>query len=194
MPGNEKTFIWQQRSISYKIFIQSNNQGKKGNKWTLYEGGIRVPFIVRWPGVLTPGGNESAAPVIQWDIFPTLCDWFGQPVPGRIDGESLLPLLQGKTSALKRKSIYWHFPYYHPPISYEGTKPCSAIREDNFKLIYFYENESIELYNLENDIEELNDLSSQKPELVKKLKEKLFKQLHEANARFAVSNSAFNVN
>ncbi len=171
----------------------TDNAPLRGNKWNLYEGGIRVPFILSWPGKIK-SNTKSRIPVIQWDILPTLCELFGQPIPENVDGESLLSLLTGNSSQLERKSVYWHFPYYHPPIFYEGTKPCSAIREDSFKLIYFYENESVELYNLENDIEELNDLSSQKPELVKKLKEKLFKQLHEANARFAVSNLAFKVN
>jgi len=90
-----------------------------------------------------------------------------------------------------RLEIYWHFPYYHPPISYEGTKPCSAIREENYKLIYFYEDERIELYNLEDDLEEKNDLSSQIPELAAKLKEKLLNELNVANARFATLSPAF---
>lgn len=171
----------------------TDNAPLRGNKWNLYEGGIRVPFILSWPGKIK-SNTKSSIPAIQWDILPTFCELSGQPIPENVDGESLLSLLTGNSSQLERKSVYWHFPYYHPSIFYDGTKPCSAIREDNFKLIYFYENESVELYNLENNIEELNDLSSQKPKLVKKLKEKLFKQLHEANARFAVSNSAFNVN
>lgn len=166
----------------------TENAPLRGNKWTLYEGGIREPFIVRWPGVLTSGGNELAVPVIQWDIFPTLCDLFGQSVPDNIDGESLLPLLLGKSSAMKRKSLYWHFPYYHPPKSYEGTKPCSAIREGNYKLIYFYEDERTELYDLENDWEETSDLSSKLPEQASKLKARLFRQLKNAGARFPTVN------
>jgi uncharacterized sulfatase len=166
----------------------TENTPLHGNKWTLYEGGIREPFIVSWPGVLTPGGKELEVPVIQWDIFPTLCDLFGQSVPENIDGESLLPLLQGKSFAMKRNSLYWHFPYYHPPKSYEGTKPCSAIREGNYKLIYFYEDGRIELYDLEKDVEETNDLTSKLPEQASKLKAQLFRHLKNAGARFPAVN------
>lgn len=181
------------------VFFTSDNGGHPaytdnaplhGNKWTLYEGGIREPFIVRWPGLIK-GNSKSSVPVIQWDIFSTLCELFNTNIPDDIDGESLLSILQGKASTLNRNEIYWHFPYYHPPISYEGTKPCSAIREENYKLIYFYEDERIELYNLEEDLEEKNDLSSQMLELAEKLKSKLFIKLTNVNARFAAPNPEY---
>ncbi len=165
----------------------TDNAPLHGNKWTLYEGGIREPFIVRWPGKAKQN-TESSVPVIQWDIFPTLCEIFNTESPANIDGESLLPIIRNASPALKRNTLYWHFPYYHPPISYEGTKPCSAIREGSYKLIYFYEGEKCELYNLENDFEEKIDLSLEMPELAKRLKSKLMKELNNANARFATEN------
>lgn len=168
----------------------TDNTPLKGNKWNLYEGGIREPLIVKWPGVFEKNVSYSE-PVIQWDIMPTLCDIFGQPYPDSIDGESLFALLKGEVSSLERESIYWHFPYYHPPKSYEGTKPCSAIRKGKYKLIYFYEDKHAELYDLKKDMAETTDLSSQLPKITKELKELLLENLQNANARFAIPNPKF---
>ncbi|WP_201741448.1 sulfatase [Sinomicrobium soli] len=168
----------------------TDNAPLRGNKWNLYEGGIREPFMVKWPGVIDKN-TESSEPVIQWDIMPTLCELMEQPDPENTDGKSLLPLWTGKIPALKRKSLYWHFPYYHPPKSYEGTKPCSAIRQGDYKLIYFYEDKQTELYDLANDIGESTDLSSEMPEITEKLKALLMKHLKKANARFAIPNPEF---
>ncbi|MEX2336522.1 MAG: sulfatase/phosphatase domain-containing protein, partial [Fulvivirga sp.] len=96
-------------------------------------------------------------------------------------------VLQGKSSKMKR-NLYWHFPYYHPPKSYEGTKPCSALRSGKYKLIYFYEDERTVLYDLEKDVSETTDLSSQRPQLTDKLKIQLFNKLTEAKARFPKPN------
>lgn len=166
----------------------TDNAPLKGNKWNLYEGGIREPLLIRWPGQI-PGGTASSAPVIQWDIMPTFCDLVGSERPASIDGESLLPLLSGRSGERKKsRELYWHFPYYHPPKSYEGTKPCSALRLENYKLIYFYEDERTELYDLEKDVGESTDLSVKLPDLTASLKEKLFALLNGANARFPVPN------
>lgn len=164
----------------------TDNFPLRGNKWNLYEGGIREPFIVRWPGHARIG--ETNEPLIQWDIMPTLCELMGQNVPDKVDGESFLPLLNSPVATMKREMIYWHFPYYHPAESYEGTKPCSAIRAGKYKLIYFYEDDSSELYNLESDVSETNDLSMQMPEMTRQLKENLLNLLKEANARFPQPN------
>jgi arylsulfatase A-like enzyme len=129
--------------------------------------------------------------VIQYDILPTLCDLFEHPIPQNVDGESLLPLLTGTATKLERESIFWHFPYYRPPISYEGTKPCSAIREGNDKLIYFYEDERVELYDLENDMGETSDLSSVMPERTEQLKSRLISRLTEVGARFPTANLSY---
>jgi uncharacterized sulfatase len=170
----------------------TDNAPLRGNKWNLYEGGIREPFIVRWPGIINKN-TEFSEPVIQWDIMPTLCELIGQVIPDQVDGESLLPILQGKAKKLKRSCIYWHFPYYHPPLSYEGTNPCSAIRAGKFKLIHFYEDERCELYDLSKDYKEKFDLSDQFPEVTMKLKSLLAEKLKEANARFALPNANFNL-
>ncbi|MFV0592218.1 MAG: sulfatase [Draconibacterium sp.] len=171
----------------------TDNTPLHGNKWTLYEGGIREPFIVRWPTAIK-GNTESCVPIIQWDILPTLCELFKINIPHDIDGKSILSLIRGKSSTLNRNILYWHFPYYHPPISYEGTKPCSAIRDGNYKLIYFYEDDHIELYNLGNDLKEQTDLSSQMPEKAYELKSNLFRDLKKVNARFATVNPDYTRN
>jgi len=168
----------------------TDNAPLRGNKWNLYEGGIRVPFIVRWPGKIK-SNTKSRIPVIQWDILPTLCDLTGQPIPENLDGESLLSLFTRHSSQLNRKSIYWHFPYYHPPNAYEGTKPCSAILQGDDKLIYFYEDERVELYNLKNDPGEKIDLAGERPEFASQMKEALMNRLNRVDARFPVSNPDF---
>lgn len=165
----------------------TDNAPLKGNKWNLYEGGIREPFIVKWPGVVA-GTTESPEPVIQWDLLPTLCELTGQTIPEHVDGESLLPVLKRPAAKLNRQFMYWHFPYYHPAVAYEGTKPCSAIREGDYKLIYFYEDDRSELYDMGNDPGEKTDLSARAPELTSWLKKRLFEKLHAVHARFATPN------
>lgn len=165
----------------------TNNAPLKGNKWNLYEGGIREPFIVKWPGVVAEN-TVYAEPVIQWDLLPTLCDLLGQTIPKHVDGESLLPLLKRPAAKKNRQSIYWHFPYYHPAVAYEGTKPCSAIREGSYKLIYFYEDDRSELYDLENDPGEKAELSALAPGVASRLKKSLFEKLYAVHARFPTPN------
>jgi uncharacterized sulfatase len=166
----------------------TDNDPLRGNKWNLYEGGIREPLIVSWSRQTAKLKRECLVPVIQWDLLPTLCDILDQPVPNNVEGESLLPLFTGRSSKLSREAIYWHFPFYHPPISYEGTTPCSALRSGKYKLVYFYEDQRGELYNLENDPMEKIDLSSEMPELAARLKITLLKRLNDLNARFPVPN------
>ncbi len=167
----------------------TDNYPLRGNKWNLYEGGIREPFFVRWPGVTDV--NEINEPVIQWDIMPTLCELMGQEVPQDVDGKSFLPLLRKEAEHIDRDKIYWHFPYYHPPLHYEGTKPCSAIREGDYKLIYFYEDQRMELYDLKNDLDEKNDLSTEMPEIALKLKNELINNLEQVKARFPIPNPSY---
>lgn len=117
-----------------------------------------------------------------------------------LDGSSLVGILQGEKSKEKNKTMIWHFPYYHPQgESYHTsldeigiddnqiskTKPHSAIRRGKYKLLYFYEDESVELYDLSNDLSEQHDLSQKKPALAKSLKNELMEILHASNARFA---------
>jgi len=178
----------------------SFNRPHRGSKWNLYEGGTRIPMIMRWPGVIAKG-TESEVPVVQTDFMPTFRALAGAktPLKDSIDGVSFLPVLYGKKlDEQSQRPLIWHFPYYHPEMkAYQKakskigkedgyisqTKPQSSIRQGDFKLMYFYENDNVELYNLKDDPSELNDLSSKMPEQALKLKNTLLTQLKSVNAR-----------
>ncbi len=142
----------------------------KGYKGTYYEGGIRVPLAVRWPGHIVPG-TISDALVTGVDIYPTLCDLMGAPRPNQIlDGESLVPVLTGAPPDPDR-ALFWHFPAYLQ--SYAVTdeqrdvlfrsRPCSVVRQGDWKLHHFYEDNADELYNLRDDIGETTNLADVDP-------------------------------
>ncbi|RKY83551.1 sulfatase [candidate division KSB1 bacterium] len=151
----------------------TSNEPLRGSKGMLYEGGIRVPMIVRWPGKVKPG-TLCDTPVIGTDFYPTILEITGAepPVNHIIDGESLIPLFLQKRK-LKRKAIFWHFPAYLE--AYRGMKgawrttPAAAIRQGNWKLMEFFEDGKLELYNLKEDIGEKNNLVDKMPEKVKEL-------------------------
>ena len=146
----------------------------RGGKAMIYEGGIKVPMAIKWPGVIKPG-SKCKTPVITNDLFPTIMEMTGirHRIPD-IDGESLSVLLK-KEGNLKRDAIYFHYPHYH----HLGYKPASAIREGDYKLIEWYEetlyNEKnqINLYNVREDVGETKDLAEEMPELAARLREKL---------------------
>ncbi|MDP3070546.1 MAG: sulfatase [Opitutaceae bacterium] len=165
---------------------QSSQEPLRGSKGGYYEGGIREPFVVRWPGVVAPG-SRSDVPVINVDLFPTFLAAAGVPVPAGklLDGESLLPLLRG-TGSLARSSIYWHFPGYLNDPVIRGrdldmrtgfrSRPVSVIRQGDWKLHLFHEewqldggrekiatNGAVELYNLTADIGEHRNLAATEP-------------------------------
>ncbi|MEI6946805.1 sulfatase [Paraflavisolibacter sp. H34] len=148
----------------------------RGAKGMLYEGGVRVPLIVKWPGK-TKAGSIEATPVIGVDFYPTLLDIAGvrRPLNAQVDGKSFLPLLL-HNGTLQRDALYWHFPAYLE--GYNGdkrhtdifrTRPVSAVRSGDYKLLQFYEDGRLELYNLKEDIGETKDLSKQQPQKTKEL-------------------------
>ena len=145
------------------------NLGLRAGKGSAYEGGVRVPLIVRWPGV-TSAGSVCEVPVISVDFFPTLLEAAGVPLPDghRVDGESLVPLLRG-TNVLRRDTLYWHYPHYHPG----GATPYSALRQGNWKLIEFFEDDRVELYNLRTDPTERSDLAERMPEKASSMRNQL---------------------
>ncbi|MDR2849302.1 MAG: sulfatase [Verrucomicrobiota bacterium] len=153
----------------------TSNTPLRAGKGSPYEGGVRVPLIVKWPGVTKPG-SVCAAPVIGADYFPTLLAMAGVPVPAghTVDGESLVPLLK-QSGALARDAIYWHYPHYHPG----AATPYSAVRSGDFRLVEFYEDNRVELYNLKDDIGEAHDLAAALPEKAAALRQ----QLHDWRAR-----------
>ncbi|HCO92573.1 MAG TPA: sulfatase [Phycisphaerales bacterium] len=150
---------------------------RAGKGW-LYEGGIREPMIIKWPGVVRPGGVCSE-PVTSTDFYPTMLQMTGLPLTPEqhVDGVSMVPLLKG-TGRLRRKAIYWHYPHYHG----SGNKPSGAIRAGDYKLIEWYEDNSIELYNLKDDLGEQNDLASSMPKKAAELRGLLHQWLRQTKA------------
>tara|TARA_B100000902_G_scaffold15343_1_gene18462 strand:- start:129 stop:1553 length:1425 start_codon:yes stop_codon:yes gene_type:complete len=153
----------------------TSNAPLRGSKGMLYEGGIRVPMAIRWPEVVRPGA-VCDEPVIGIDLYPTLLEATktNRPDKARLDGTSLMPLLNKPKSKLFRQAIYWHFPAYlqgytsrHGPFR---TTPCGAVRMGDWKLIEYFEDGSLELYNLKSDLGEERNLA--------KIEGKRLTQLH----------------
>jgi arylsulfatase A-like enzyme len=145
----------------------SNAPLRAGKGW-LYEGGIREPLIIRVPGV-TKAGSVSDAPVMSTDFYPTLLELAGLPLKPEqhLDGVSFKPLLTGGT--LPSRPLFWHYPHY----GNQGGAPSGCVREGDWKLIEWYEDNRAELFNIKEDISETKDLASQLPDKVKDLTEKL---------------------
>ena len=147
----------------------TDNQPLRAGKGSAYEGGVRVPMIVDWPGVTRPG-SVCHEPVTSVDFYPTMLEMAGvRPKPGQIiDGVSLAPVLR-QESGLNRDAMYWHYPHYHPG----GAHPYGAIRDSDYRLIEFYEDGKLELYDLNHDLGETRDLSEAMPGRTAQLHEKL---------------------
>jgi arylsulfatase A-like enzyme len=146
------------------------NAPLRAGKGYSYEGGHRAPLIVRFPGTVQSGA-VSDQPVISTDFYPTILDAVGLPLKTdqHVDGVSLLPLLKDPPAKLDRDALYWHFPHYTP----QGGTPSGAIRVENWKLIEFFEDGKLELYDLGEDVGETTDLAGRMPEKVKELHERL---------------------
>ena len=177
------------------IFFFSDNGGYanstsmvplRGSKGMLYEGGIRVPMIVRWPGKVKPG-DVCDVPVIGIDFYPTMLEMAGvrQPSGHVLDGLSIVPLLRGK-GTLNRKAIFWHFPSYLEAYNEEQwpwrTTPAGAVRQGDWKLIEYFEDGKVELYNLKDDLGEKNDLAGTMPDKAEELHRALIEWRRSVNA------------
>lgn len=164
----------------------------KGYKGTYYEGGIRVPFFVNWPGVV-PEGSTSDEPIIGVDLYPTICEIAGSELPeGQpCDGINLVPLFRDESKTLGERAIYWHFPAYlqsNRGMHYEQrdplfrTRPCGLIRVADWKLHQYFEDGGLELYNLKDDIGETTDLAKLRPDKAQQLLAQLQKWQEEIGA------------
>ena len=162
-----------------------DNRPLRGFKGMIFEGGIRVPWIVRWPGVTEPG-TVSDTPIISMDCYPTILEAAGlEPAADAvIDGKSLLPLLK-ESGKFQRESLFFHYPNY---AFHKRNRLASAIRSGKYKLIRRYDDDSLELYDLEKDIGEKTNLANQLPEVTKKLAGKLEEWLRDTGARFPTRN------
>ncbi len=156
-----------QRIYYHNTRFFKSNANFRGQKRDLYEGGIRVPFIVRWPAVIKPG-RVSNEPVVYYDLMETFADITAQKVIS--DGVSLLPLLTGESDTLQREYIYWEFPY----MRFANAK--FAVRKGKWKAVKEYENEQLQIYNLEEDPEELYNWVKEMPELEAEFEEIICKE------------------
>ncbi len=164
----------------------TSNLPLRGGKGWMYEGGIREPMMVHWPGVTKPGSVQDAT-VTSVDFFPTILEMarvkLELPLP--IDGKSFTHALRGK--AHDRGAMFWHYPHY----GNQGGAPTGAIREGDWKLIEWYENGKLELFNLKEDISEKNDLAKKHPDKVKTLAAKLASWRKDTGAVMPALNKKF---
>jgi len=157
----------------------------RAGKGSYYEGGIREPMIVRWPGVVE-AGSTCDVPVIGIDFMPTFAEAAGAEHP-EVDGVSMLPLLTGK-GAFPERPLFWHFPVYLQNGNPESrdllfrTRPGSAVREGDWKLIEYFEDGALELYNLADDVGERRNLAEIEREKAQALRETLVAWRSETNA------------
>jgi arylsulfatase A-like enzyme len=166
----------------------TSNHPLRGGKGMLYEGGIREPMIVRWPGVTKPG-TKCEEPVIGVDFYPTLLEVTGtnRPENYTLDGVSFAPLLNAPGDSLDRPSLFWHFPCYlqgsgDPHGGPFRTTPAGAIRMGRWKLIEWFETGRQELYYLHDDIGEQDDLSKSHEDKRKELHDAMLAWRKEVNA------------
>ncbi|MCA9096699.1 MAG: DUF4976 domain-containing protein, partial [Planctomycetaceae bacterium] len=140
----------------------------EGKGW-MYEGGTREPLIIKWPGVIT-GGSRCAIPVTSPDFLPTLLTMAEMPIPEELalEGVDFSPLLRG-AAALDREAIFWHYPHY----GNQGGTPGSSVRAGDYKLIEFFEDGRLELYNLRTDVQEEDNLVGQEGALTQQLHQML---------------------
>ena len=183
--GREKDTLIVFTSDNGGFYKATSNAPLRANKGSYYEGGIRVPLIVKWPGVTQPG-TVIHEPVTSSDLYPTCLAAAGLPLrPNQHrDGLSLLPLFRGET-ALGREAIFWHFPHYnrHP-----SSFPSSVIRRGPWKLIETFDPEGLELYNLEKDLSETDNLAAKRPDLTRQLHQRLQAWRHQVDAQMMEPN------
>lgn len=158
----------------------TDNSPLRGEKFQLYEGGIRVPLLVRWPGVV-PAGATTRQLAVTHDLMPTLLAAVGAATEDPDwDGIDLGPVLRRGDEALIERDLAWHYPHYMPR---QSMKPCSALRSGDYKLIHWWEDHRLELYDLSSDIGETHDLAATQPERALSLYDKLSAWRHQVGAQ-----------
>ena len=166
--------------------IVTSNQPLRGEKGTLYEGGVRIPAIARWPGTV-PAGRVSTTPAITHDLYPTFVELGRTSLPTTQpqDGVSLADLLRNPTASLARDTLYWHLPHYH------HSTPASSLRRGDWKLIEFFEDNALELYNLAADPAEKNNLAAREPTRARELRDALGAWRTRVGARLPTPNPKY---
>ena len=165
----------------------TDNSPSRLGKGGPYDGGVHIPLIVAWPGTIE-AGTINDSPVISYDHVPTLLEATGTPLKeGQVvDGESLMPLLTQK-DILKREAIYWHYPHYHPG----SATPYSAIRAGDWKLIEFFEDQHVELYNLRRDVGEADNVAAAEPDIAQKMQQQLNDWRTQVGAQLPAANEKY---
>jgi arylsulfatase A-like enzyme len=161
----------------------------RGNKATVWEAGVRVPFIIAGPGIKS--GTVSRAPAVGYDIYPTICDILGiADLPEQVEGGSLQPVWAAKAASVKRSrpQLVFHWPHYQHQ---KKSIPDSTVLLDSYKLHYFWETGKAELYNLKTDLAETKDLSRSMPDKAKELEGLLHSHLKEINAQIPELNKDY---
>ena len=170
----------------------TNNAPLRAGKGSVYEGGVRVPTLLRWPGVTSPG-SVSSEPVMHIDYYPTILEMAGvegNPEHNRsVDGVSLVPILGNPSRGLGREALFWHYPHYHGG----GATPYGAIRAGDWRLVEFYEDNRVELYNLTEDIGETNDLAATRSGRVEELRGLLHDWRLKMQAQMPTPNPDFRI-
>ena len=167
----------------------TDNAPLRSGKGSLYEGGTREPFVIRWPGVTQPG-SVCGVPTIHVDIFPTFLEIASAPRPRQVlDGESLVKLFRDPAAKLNRTAIYQHFPgYLGAGENTWRTTPVSVIQSGDWKLLEFLEDGRLELYNLSDDIGESNNLAKTMPEKTRELHDRLIAWRQDVKAPMPTKN------
>lgn len=167
----------------------TENLPLRRGKGSAYEGGVRVPTIVRWPGV-TRAGSVCDEPIMTIDFYPTLLEVTSSPGNeahnASVDGRSITSLLRDHSSKLGR-DLFWHYPHYHAG----GDSPYSAIRSGDWRLVELHEGDRVELYNLAEDVGEQHDLSAAKPKQVSQLRVKLHTWREHVGAQMPIPNPEY---
>jgi arylsulfatase A-like enzyme len=165
----------------------TSNAPLRAGKGSCYEGGVRVPLVVYWPNVTRPGSTSDAR-VITVDLFPTILEMLGRRAApdATCDGVSLVPLLR-QSGKLAERALFWHYPHYQH-YQLEGTTPYGAIRRGDWKLIEFYDDLRVELYNEHEDVGERNNLAAAEPERVSALRKELHDWRAAVGAQMPTSN------
>ena len=167
----------------------SSQEPLRAGKGSYYEGGIRVPTVIRWPGKVG-AGTKSEVPIINMDFYPMISNIFNAEPEKLFDGVDITPLLNG--DAIEDRDLFWHFPIYlqaYNPREDDGrdplfrTRPGTVIRRGAWKLHYYYEDNGLELYNLAEDIGERNNLVDEHPEKAQELKKAMDEWIESMNAK-----------
>ncbi|MGA2866619.1 MAG: sulfatase [Verrucomicrobiota bacterium] len=164
----------------------TSNAPLRAGKGHPYEGGIREPLIIKWPGATKPA-SMCSVPVCSIDFFPTLLEIAGVKLPGPVDGLSLVPLLK-QSGSLDRDALYWHYPHYW---SGNTVRPSGTVRAGDWKLIEFYEDMRAELYNLKEDLGETRDLANTRLGKAAELRELLHRWRQSVDAQMPSPNANY---